>query len=166
MKNIIFAALLFAFSVTPVLAADQSKGNLGAGYGFDNGGVLSLHGDFDISGLTNKAPVMARVGFDHYSLDYWAGSKYSWSYNMFYGAAYYDLNKDLKLDRRVHPFAGLGLYVGSLSCSGSLCGSVSSPTSSGLYFIAGVQYDVAPKIAVEANINQLGGLTIGANVKF
>jgi opacity protein-like surface antigen len=166
MKKIIIAALISFFTVTSALAADQSKGNLGAGYGFDNGGVLSLHGDFDISAMANKAPVTARVGFDHYSLDYWAGNNYSWSYNMFYGAAYYDFSRDLKLDKKVHPFAGLGLYLGSLSCSGSVCGGVPSPTSSGVYYILGVQYDVAPKIAVEANINQLGGLTIGANFKY
>jgi opacity protein-like surface antigen len=166
MKNITIAALLSALAVTPALAADQSKLSLGAGYGFDNSGVVSIHGDYDIADMVNSAPVKARVGLDHYSQHYWSGSNYSWSYNMFYGAAYYDFSRDVILDKRVHPFAGLGLYIGSLSCSGSVCGSVSSPTSSGLYYIAGVQYDVAPKIALEANVNQIGGLTVGANFKF
>lgn len=167
MKKITIAALLSAFAVAPALAADQSSFSLGAGYGFDNDGVISLHADFDISSVANKAPVTARFGFDHYSPNYsWAGSSYSWSYNRFYAAAYYDFSRDMKLDKRIHPFAGLGLYVGSSSCSGSVCGAVSSHTNSGLYYLLGVQFDIAPKIALETNVNEIGGVTIGANFKF
>jgi opacity protein-like surface antigen len=166
MKKIIIAALLSVFAISPALAADQSKMSLGIGYGFDYSGVLALHGDFDISDMTNNAPVKVRIGFDHYSHDYWFGSNYSWSVNLLSGAAYYDFSRDTTLDKRIHPFAGLGLYIGSHSCSGSVCGSVSSPTTSGLYYIAGVQYDVSPKIAAEVNVNEISGVTIGVNFKF
>ncbi|MBI3478794.1 MAG: hypothetical protein HY016_00305 [Nitrosomonadales bacterium] len=172
MRKIILAAWLpvfiaAPFIAAPAMAADQSKFSLGAGYGFGNGGVLSLHGDFNVSELAKDLPLKARVGYDHYSLNYgWVGSNYSWSYNVFYGGAYVDFGKALKLDNRVHPFAGLGLGVGSASCSGNWCGNVASPTVGGLYYIAGVQYDFVPNVAGEININEWGGLSIGANVKF
>jgi len=167
MKKITIAVLLTVFAVTPAFAADQSKLSLGVGYGFDYEGVFSFHGDYDISAMANNAPVKARFGFDHYSPNYsWAGNNYSWSYNRFYGAAYYDFSRHMTLDKRIHPFAGLGLYVGSSSCAGSVCGNVSSSSNSGLYYIAGVQFDIAPKIALEANVNEIGGVSIGANFKF
>lgn len=167
MKNITLAALLSIAAVTPAWAADQSAPSFGAAYGFDYDGVISIYGDFDISDMANNAPVKARFGLDFFSPNYSSGgSTYTMSTNRFYGAAYYDFSKHLTLDKRVHPFAGLGLFMGSSSCSGAVCGSVSSPTNNGLYFIAGVQFDAAPKIALEANVNETGGLTIGANFKF
>lgn len=167
MTKIVVAALLSIFVAVPAWASSQSKLSLGAGYGFDNGGVLSIHGDFDISSVANNQPVTARIGYDHYAPDYAAfGGNYSWSYNVFYGGAYYDFSKALKLDANIHPFAGLGLGFGTVSCSGSPCGGLASPSVGGLYYIVGVQYDVAPKIAAELNINGWGGLSIGANFKF
>ena len=166
MNRFALVALSAIFFVTPAAAADKSKYNIGAGYGLANGGVLSLHADADISNTAN-APVKARIGYDHYSLDYNNfGGKYSWSYNIFYGGAYYDLNRDLKLDKKVHPFVGLGLGFGTASCSGSWCNWASSPTVGGLYFIGGLQYNIAPTIDAEVNLNGWGGLTVGANFKF
>lgn len=164
----VIAALLSALVAAPALAAETSKLSVGAGYGFDNGGVVSVHGDYDISDKAN-APVKVRVGYDHYSLGYgWTGGNYTWSYNVFYGGAYYDFNKALKLDKKIHPFAGLGFGFGSVSCTGSAyCSSViGSPSVGGLYYIAGVQYELTPKIDAEANFNGWGGLSIGANFKF
>ncbi len=166
MKRLLVTVLLSGAIAAPAFASDISKGNVGVGYGFDNGGVLSVHGDFDISNMVDKQPVMARVGFDHYSLDYNFGGSYSWSYNVFYGGAYYDFNKVLKLDHRIHPFAGLGIGFGTTSCSGSSCAGAPSPTVGGLYYILGAQYDVTPKIAAELNFNGWGGLSLGANFKF
>ena len=163
MKKIASAILLSAAISTPSIAADLSKLSVGAGYGFANNGVFSIHGDYDISDAA-KAPVKVRVGYDSYAIN--TSGLYQWSYNVFYGGAYYDFNKQIKLDKKIHPFAGLGLGVGSASCSGAWCNRVATPTVGGLYLIAGVQYDVAPKVNAEININGWGGLSIGGNIKF
>lgn len=166
MKKVLVAALLSGAMASPAFAGETSKGNVGVGYGFDNGGVFSLHGDFDISDMVDHQPVKARVGWDHYALDYNWGGTYTWSYNVFYGGAYYDFNKALKLDPKIHPFAGLGIGFGTVSCSGSACSGLPSPTVGGFYYILGAQYDVTPKIAAELNFNGWGGLSLGANFKF
>lgn len=163
MKKVVSAMLLSAAISAPAMAGDLSKLSIGAGYGFANNGVLSIHADYDISDVA-KAPVKARFGYDNYAVD--NSGAYKWAYNVFYGGAYYDFNKQLKLDSKVHPFAGLGLGFGTASCSGAWCNQVSTPTVGGLYLIAGVQYDVTPKVNAEINLNGWGGLSIGGNLKF
>lgn len=166
MKKIVIAALLSAFVAAPALAANTSKISVGAGYGLNYGGGFSIHGDYDISDKAN-APVKVRLGYDRYSENLSGfGINYTWSYNHYFAGAYYDFSKQMQLDKKIHPFAGLGLGFGSVSCSG--CGgfNFASPTVGGIYYIAGVQYDVTPKIAAEANFNEFGGLTLGANFKF
>jgi len=168
MKKIILAALISTVVSVPALAADQ-KLSVGGGYGFGNGGVISVHGDYDISDMT-KTPVKVRVGWEHYTLDYgFANSDYSWSYNVYYGGAYYDLNQQLKLGDKIHPFAGLGFGFGSVSCTGTVycnSGYYSSPTVGGFYYIGGVQYNVTPNIDAEVSLSQWAGFAIGANLKF
>ena len=166
MKKIYFALLLTASCAFPAMAADQSKWSAGAGYGLDYNGVLSLHGDYDIADQVNHEPVKIRIGYDHYSRDYGGPANYSWGYNVYYGAAYYDFNKAMKLDSKIHPFAGLGLGFGTASCTGNLCGTQANPNVGGIYFIGGVQYDVKHNVNLEANVNSWSGLTLGANYKF
>ena len=186
MKKIAIALLLSVFVAMPAMAAGKSKSSdksrasdrsqsadnskfaVGASYGFGNGGVLSLRGDMSIADMTNNQPITVRVGYDRYSLDYsFIGSGYKWTYNIFYGGAYYDFGKLLNLDRKLHPFAGAGYGFGKVSCTGSsFCGSLGAPTVGGFYYIAGVQYDNTPQFAAEANFNGFGGLSLGANFKF
>ena len=166
MKNHLFAFLLSAFIAAPAMADDQSKWSAGAGFGFDYVDVLSLHADFDVSDQIKNEPVKVRFGYDRYSRNYGGSASYSWGYNDYYAAAYYDFNKPLKLDGKIHPLAGLGLGFGSTSCTGNVCGGLASPAIGGIYFIAGLQYDVKPNINVEANVNSWVGLTLGANFKF
>jgi len=163
MKKTLSAILLFSALSSSAMAADQSKWSAGAGYGFNNNGVFSLHADYDIADQFNNEPVKVRFGYDSYTIN---SSGYSWGYNVFYGGAYYDFSKQLKLDSKLHPFAGLGLGFGTTSCSGSLCSGLASPSVGGIYFIAGVQYDVKPNINLEASINGWNGLLFGANYKF
>lgn len=188
MKRIVIAALLLVFAAAPALAKDD-KLSVGASYGLGgvsgSGGVFSFRGDYDISDKAN-APVKVRVGWDHYSVDLGVpgsfsclptfpftcstgpGGNITWSTNVFYGGAYYDFNKMLKLDRKIHPFAGLGFGFGSTSCTGSsyCSGGYSSPTVGGFYYIGGVQYDVTPQIAAELGFSGWTGISIGANFKF
>ncbi len=166
MKKIAIPVLLSAFASAPTLALDTSNLSVGASYGFGNNGVLSLRADYDISDKVDH-PVKVRIGYDRYSLDYggWLGD-YSWAYNEFYGGAYYDFNEALDLDSKIHPFAGLGFGFGSVSCSGSVCNGLSSPTTGGLYYIAGIQYDINEKFSAEASYSVWGGLSLGANYNF
>ena len=158
MKKMIAATLLSAFIAAPALAFefDTSKLSVGAGYGFGNSGVLSVHGDYDIADETDN-PIKVRLGYDRYSL-----GRY-WSYNVFYGGAYYDFNEIIGLDEKIHPFAGLGLGFVSLSCS-ELCGS--SVSTGGLYYIAGVQYDINEQFSAEVSFSAWGGMALGANYNF
>ena len=166
MKKTLLAFLLSASIAAPAMAADQTKWSVGAGVGFEYTGVLSIHADYDISSQANNEPVKVRFGYDQYSRAYNGPSNYSWEYNDFYASADYDFNKALKLDSKIHPFAGLGLGFGTTTCSGNICGGVASPSVGGIYFIGGVQYDVKSNINLEANINTWTGLTLGANIKF
>ena len=164
MKKLPLALLLVTLNAASALAADDSsKWSAGADFGFNYSSVLSIHADYDISDQTNNEPVKVRFGYDSYSIN---SSGYSWGYNVFYGGAYYDFNKQLQLDRRVHPFAGLGLGFGTASCSGNSCGGLASPNVGGVYAIAGLQYDVKPNINLEASLNGWNGLMLGANYKF
>jgi opacity protein-like surface antigen len=165
-KKIVTGILLSACVAMPALAAEQAKFSVGGGYGFNYGGVLSFRGDYDISKLAKNEPVKVRVGYDRYSENF--GGNYSWSYNVFYGGAYYDFNKILKLDSKIHPFAGLGLGFGSVSCTGNWCNNswVSKPTVGGLYYIGGLQYDILPNVNAEVSYSAFGGITVGGNFKF
>jgi len=166
MKKTLFAFLLFTSFASPAMAVDPSKWSAGAGVGFDYSGALSVHADYDISDQVKNEPVKVRFGYDHYSRDYNGPSNYTWGYNDYYASADYDFNKALKIDSNIHPFAGLGLGFGSTYCSGNICGGLADPTVGGIYFIAGVQYDLKPNINLEANVNSWVGLTLGANFKF
>jgi hypothetical protein len=166
MKKIYIALILSAFCVLPAMAADQSKWSAGAGYGLDYNGVLSLHADYDIADHANNEPVKVRIGYDHYSRDYGGSANYAWGYNVYYGAALYDFNKAMKLDSKIHPFAGLGLGFGTANCTGNLCGTQVNPNVGGIYFIGGVKYDVKTDVNLEANVNSWSGLTLGANIMF
>ena len=166
MNKILLAILLTGSVLTPAMAAESNKWSAGVGFGFDYSGVLSLHADYDISDQVHNEPVKVRFGYDHYSRNYSGPSDYSWGYDDFYASADYDFNKALKLDNKIHPFAGLGLGFGTTSCSGNYCNNVSSPSVGGIYFIAGVQYNLKSNIDLEANVNSWTGLTLGANLKF
>ena len=168
MKKIILATVLFSFLTVPAFAFEfeKSKLSVGAGYGLGNNGVLSIRSDYDIAEEAGN-PVSVRVGYDRYSTDFGGfGGNYSWSYNIFYAGAYYDFNETLELDEKIHPFAGLGFGFGSTSCSGSYCGFASSPSTGGLYYIGGVQYDLNEQFSAEASYSVWGGISIGVNYKF
>ncbi|MEQ1533760.1 MAG: hypothetical protein HOO97_11705 [Sideroxydans sp.] len=163
MKKVLVIALLSAFAATSAHAEGMS---IGAAYGLGFGN-LEVHGDMDISKLADNNPVKARVGYNRYSTDFGAGNfGYTWSYNIFYGGAYYDFNQVLKLDSKIHPFAGLGFGFGSTSCSGQWCGFASSTTAGGLYYIGGAQYDITPQIQAEVGYSGWSGIQLGANFKF
>lgn len=162
-KKIIAAAVLAVTASTSALAAEPSKLSIGGGVGLNYGGVWDVHLDYDISDLTNREPFKVRVGYQRYDNSV---GPYRWSYNVVYGGAYYDFNRLLKVDSRLHPFVGVVLGMGSVSCNNCPGWAVNSPTVGGLDVIGGIQYDLDNRLNVEAGVNAWGGVGVGVNYKF
>jgi len=166
MKKIVIVALLSAFASAPAFAADGNN-SVGINYGTDLNGVFGIQGEFDISSMTNKAPVSVQVFWKGYSQSYatFAGT-YKYSYNGFGAAAIYDFSSLAKLDKKIKPYAGLGLYTLNASLSGPGGTFTTAADTGGLYITGGVRYALTPQVAADLNYNNIGGLTIGANFSF
>jgi opacity protein-like surface antigen len=167
MKRIVIAALLTIFFAAPAVAA-EGKNSVGINYGLDLNGVYGIQGEFDISSMTNKAPVSVQVFWKGYSQTYFVPpfGTYKYSYNGFGAAAIYDFSSVTKLDKKIKPYAGLGLYTLSASLSGPSGTFTTAADSGGLYITGGVRYALTPVLAADLNYNNIGGLTIGANFSF
>lgn len=166
MKRIVIAALMSIFVVAPAVAADGNK-SVGINYGLDGDGVVGLQGEFDISSMVNKAPVSAQVFWKGYSESFptFLGT-YKFSYNAFGAAAIYDFSSVTKLDKKIKPYAGLGLYTISSTLSGPTATFTTGADSGGLYVTAGVRYAASPQVSADLSYNNIGGVTIGANYNF
>ncbi len=169
MKKMLSAALLSTFIAAPAFAFEFDSSNLSVGgsYGLGNNGVISVRGDYDISDDTDQ-PLKIRLGYDRYTIDLGGVfvDNYSWTYNIYYAGAYYDFGEMLNLDDNIHPFIGLGLGFRSATCSGIFCSGRSNPSTSRLYYVSGIQYDVNDQISAEVSFSVWGGLSIGANYNF
>jgi len=167
-RMVVAAALLAAFVAAPAVAAD-GKNSVGVNYGLDLNGVIGVQGEFDISSMTNKAPVSIQVFWKNYSQSYFVPGwgTYKYSYNGFGAAAIYDFSSVAKLDKKIKPYAGLGLIALNSSLSGPTGGfGYPGSDSGGLYITAGVRYALTPQVAADLSLNNFGGLTIGANLNF
>jgi len=161
MYKIITASLLTSLLVAPVFAAGNS-GNVGVNVSFDN--ALGIQGEFNL-----QKPISLQVFLKNYSRTYYYGGpfgSYSYSYTAIGAAGIYDFSKELKIsNKKIHPYAGLGLYTVSASFNGSGA-YVNSSVNGGIYLTAGARYEITPDIDLDGNYNNFGGLTIGANYKF
>lgn len=168
MKRMVVAALLAVFVAAPAVAAD-GKNSVGVNYGLDLNGVFGIQGEFDISSMTNKAPVSIQVFWKNYSQSYFVPGwgTYKYSYNGFGAAAIYDFSSVAKLDKKIKPYAGLGLIALNSSLSGPNGGfGYPGSDSGGLYITGGIRYALTPQVAADLSYNNFGGLTIGANLNF
>lgn len=161
MKKIVIAALLSAFIATPAVAAN-SAGSFGINYSVDN--VFGIEGEFDISSMTNKAPVSVQVFLKHYSYNYYPGV--SWNTTGIGVAGIYDFNSIAKLDDKIHPYAGLGLISVTHRWRGDGPEWGYYGNSGGLYVTGGVRYFLTPTVAADLNYNDFGDLTAGVNFRF
>ncbi|MGZ8256594.1 MAG: outer membrane protein, partial [Gallionella sp.] len=146
------------------LAAGNS---VGVNYGLDWTGVLGLQAEFDISKLANNAPLAVQVLYKNYSSPTYFGG-YKYSYTGFGAAAIYDFSSAMRLaDKKIKPYAGLGLMTLSSTWSGP-AGTFNGTAadSGGVYVVAGVRYALTPQFDADLNYNNFGGLTVGANFKF
>ena len=158
MKKIAIALLLSAFVATPAIAAG-GKNSIGVNYGLDYSGVFGIQGEFDISSSVNKAPISIQA--------FWktgSQSVFAQSYNIsaLGVAAIYDLSSVIKLDKKVHPYAGLGIRRESYTVPFGL----RTASRSDLHITFGAQYEFNPQVSGDLNYNDFGGLTIGANFSF
>ncbi len=167
MNKIVIVVLLFAFTAAPAVAAED-KNNVGVSYGLDLDGVVGIQGEFDISAsMPNKAPVSIQVFWKNYSQSYpSAAGTYQWSYNGFGAAGIYDFSSMLKLDSKIKPYAGMGLIALNSSLSGPSGQPPASADTGGLYFVVGARYAMTPTFSADLNLNNYGGLTIGALLNF
>jgi len=161
MYKIITASVLSTTLIAPACAADKA-GNLGINVSFDN--AIGIQGEFNL-----QKYVSLQVFLKNYSRSYYYGNNsgyYNYSYTALGVAGLYDFSKELKLaDKKIHPYAGVGLNTVSSSFNGSGA-TVASPVDGGLYLTVGARYEITPEIDFDGNYNNFGGLTIGANLKF
>ena len=167
MKRIVIAALLSVFVAAPAVAAD-GKNSVGVNYGLDLNGVIGVQGELDISSsMPNKAPVAVQVFWKNYWQSYSTNvGTYQYSYNGFGAAAIYDFGSVAKLDKKIKPYAGLGLITLNARLSGPNAPFSTAADSGGLYITGGVRYDLMPQVSADLNYNNFGGLTIGAILNF
>jgi opacity protein-like surface antigen len=158
MKKIAIVLLLSAFVAAPAVAAD-GKNSIGVNYGLDYSGVFGIQGEFDISSSVNKAPISIQA--------FWktgSQSVFAQSYNIsaLGVAAIYDLSSVIKLDKKVHPYAGLGIRRETYTVPWGF----GTASRSDLHVTFGAQYELNPQVSADLNYNDFGGLTIGANFSF
>lgn len=167
MKKIAIVILLSGFAAAPVLAA-EGRNSIGVSYGFDNNGVVGLQGQFDISSaMPNKMPVSIQVFWKNYSQSYRTGAGvYQYGYNGFGVAGIYDFGSVFSHNRQIRPYAGIGLVTLNSSLSGPNLPFPTGPDSGGLYVTAGVKYELTPQVSADLSLNNVGGLTIGADFNF
>jgi hypothetical protein len=161
MKKIITATLLVSTLAAPAFAAGNS-GNIGVNVSLDN--AIGIQAEFNA-----KNPVSVQIFLKNYSRNYLYGGpfgSYSYRYTAIGAAGIYDFSKEFRLhNKKIHPYAGLGLYSVSASFNGT--GTYVDPSvNGGIYFTAGARYDITPDIDLDGNYNNFGGVTIGANFKF
>jgi opacity protein-like surface antigen len=164
-RIIIIAALLTAFFAAPAVASLVPEGAArSAGINYAVGSVFGIQGEVDISSLTNKAPVSAQVFCKNYSQKSDPGV--SWSTTGIGAAAIYDFDSIARLEKGIHPYAGIGLMYVSYKWRGVGPAPLYSGARSGLYLVGGARYVLTPKVAADLNYNVLGDFTAGVNYSF
>lgn len=161
MKKIAIALLLSAFVATPAVAAG-GKNSIGVNYGLDYSGVFGIQGEFDVSSSANKAPISIQAFWKTGSQNVWVQS---YNISALGVAAIYDLSSVIKLEKRIHPYAGLGIRRVTQTVPWGF-GGTTSASKTDLHITFGAQYELNPQVAADLNYNDFSGLTIGANFSF
>jgi hypothetical protein len=167
MKKPVVVALLSVFISVPAAAAG-SRNSVGVNYGFDLNGVVGIQGELDLSAaMPNKAPVRVQLFWKNYAQRFQAtAGTFQYSYNGFGAVAIYDFGAAGKMGKRFKPYAGLGLITLNSSLSGPNGPVPRSADSGGLYLTGGFRYEMTPRVSADLNVNNYGGLTVGAILDF
>lgn len=161
MKKIVVAVMLPIFVSAPAIAS-ESKGNVGAN--FSTAGVFGIQGELNISSMANNAPVSVQAFWKNYSQD--LGPNNTWRTSAIGAAGIYDFSSIAKLDKKVHPYAGVGLMSVSYTWKGNGTAVTYNGIGGGLYVTAGVRYSLTPQVDADFNYNNFGDLTAGVNLNF
>lgn len=157
--NKYFATLLLVPALATSAYAADSGNNIGINVSLDN--AIGIQGEFIL-----QKPLSLQIFYKNYSRSYYYGGPYRYSYTAIGAAGIYDFSRELRIaDKKIHPYAGIGLFTVSSSFSGS-GPYVDSSVLGGIYLTAGARYEITRDIDLDANYNNFGGLTIGANFKF
>ena len=167
MRKSVVIALLSAFISVPAAAAD-SQGSVGVNYGFDLDGVVGIQGEWNLAAaMPKKTPIRIQLFWKNYSHRFQAAAgTFQYSYNGFGAAAIYDFGTVGKPGKKFKPYAGLGLITLNSTLSGPNGPVPKSADSGGLYLTGGLRYEMTPRVLADLNINNYGGLTIGAILEF
>ena len=165
MKNIVIVLLLCSIVAPAARAAtgtDNVKGSVGINYGVY--GVLGVEGEQSISSMANNQPVSLQVFLKNYMQDTSPGV--SWDTTGIGAAAIYDFNAVARMDKRIHPYFGMGLMFVNHDWSGT--GPVPKYTGvdSGLYLVGGARYYLNSKWTADLNFNVFSDLTAGVIYSF
>lgn len=160
-NKIIIAALLSVLIATPAVAAGN-PGNFGINFSVN--GSFGLHGELDISSMTNKAPVSVQVFLKNYTQNVAPGA--AWSTTGIGAAGIYDFSLMAKLDKKIHPYAGAGLVSVSHKWTGANSPWGYTGIEGGLYVTGGIRYVLTPQVSADFNYNNFGSLTAGLNFGF
>jgi hypothetical protein len=160
MKKIASIILLAVFISNTAHA--ESSSSVGINFAFDV--AFGTQYEFDISKAANNKPVAIQLFFKSYQQKLGGGN--TWNSTAVGAAGIYDFTTAAKFDKNVHPYAGLGLVSVAHSWAG--IGSAPNYTGAdgGIYITGGVRYNLNPQIDADLNLNNVGGLTVGANFKF
>jgi opacity protein-like surface antigen len=165
MKNIVIAMLLYSIIVPAANAAtgiDNVKRSVGINYGVY--GVLGVEGEQSISSFANNQPVSLQVFLKNYMQDTSPGV--SWDTTGIGAVAIYDFNTVARMDRKIHPYGGIGLMFVNHSWSGTAPVPKYTGVDSGLYLVGGVRYELDDKVSADLNYNFFGDLTVGVIYSF
>jgi len=162
MKKIAAAMLLSAFVAAPAIAAD-GKNSVGVNYGMDINGTFGIQGEFDISSSVNNAPVSVQVFWKKATETFYGVSADTTALGV---AGIYDLSSALKLDKKIQPYAGLGLRRVTSTVVVPVVNTTASASDMELHLTFGAKYSFTPEVSADLNYNDFGGLTFGAEYKF
>ena len=165
MKKIIVAALSVTFMAVPAVAGSEPgypSGSVGINYGIDH--VLGIQAEFDISSLTDIKSWSGQVFLKNYSQETSPGA--SWDTTGIGASAIYDFNSVARLDKNIHPYAGIGLVSISNKWNGTGLSRTYTGASDWAYLVAGIRYPLAPRVDGDLNYNTFGDLTFGVNYSF
>ncbi len=165
MKKIVIAGLLYSFAAGAAYASPASgDATESVGINWGTYGVLGIQGEFNISSMTNNAPVSLQAFLKNYIQNIGPGN--SWDTTGIGAAAIYDFNTVAKLDKKIHPYGGIGLMTVHHSWNGTGPERLYTGVAGGLYLTGGVRYDLNSKVAADLNYNVFGGLTAGIIFSF
>ena len=161
MKKFIALSALCSTLISPAFASDKT-GNIGVNVSLDS--VLGIQGEFNV-----YKQLSVQIFVKQYTKSYAYSNgqgNYNYDFTAIGAAAIYDFAKDFKIsNNKIHPYGGVGLYNVNANFRGPGA-TVNSPVNGGLYFTAGLRYEIAQRVDLDGNYNNFGGVTIGANWKF